>query len=111
MSKRTFDRKIGELEALRAGTDRAATREQLAKALRDRNNYLVARGAALAADLKLEDLIPELLAAFERFFVDPLKTDPHCLAKHAIARALKALGYRDAQPFLRGIVHVQLEPT
>jgi HEAT repeat protein len=111
MSKRTFDRKIEELEALRSAVDQASTRAQLGKALRDRNNYLVAKGAALAADLKLEDLIPELLAAFERFFTDPVKTDPHCLAKHAIAKALKALGYRDAQPFLRGIVHVQLEPT
>src|SRR5438105_14713012 len=111
MSKRTFDRKIGELEALRAGKDRAATREQFAKALRDRNNYLVARGAAIAAELKLEELIPDLLQAFDRFFVDPVKTDPQCLAKHAIARALKELGHRDAEAYLRGIVHVQFEPV
>src|SRR5258708_3133680 len=111
MSKRTFDRKIEELEALRSAADLASTRAQLGKALRDRNNYLVAKGAAMAAELKFEELIPDLLAAFERFFADPVKTDPQCLAKHAIAKALKGLGCRDAQPYLRGIVYVQLEPS
>lgn len=111
MSKRTFDRRIEELEALRSAADLASTRAQLGKALRDRNNYLVAKGAAIAAELKFEELIPDLLAAFERFFADPVKTDPQCLAKHAIAKALKVLGHRDAQPYLRGIVYVQLEPA
>jgi len=111
MSKRTFDRKIEELEALRSAADLASTREQLGKALRDRNNYLVAKGASIAAELNLEDLIPDLLAAYERFFVDPAKTDPQCLAKNGLAKALKALGHRDAQAYLRGIVHVQLEPA
>jgi hypothetical protein len=111
MSKRTFDRKIEELEALRSAADLAATRERLGKVLTDRNNYVVAKGAAITAELKFAEMIPDLLAAFDRFFVDAAKTDPQCLAKHAIAKALKELGYRQAQPYLRGIVHVQLEPA
>jgi HEAT repeat protein len=111
MSKQVFERKINELEALRSASDSAATREQLSKALKDRNNYLVSKAAALVAELKHEELIPDLLMAFDRFFVDPVKLDPHCSAKNAIAKALKELRHRDPEPYLRGIVHVQFEPA
>jgi hypothetical protein len=109
-AKQAFARKIEALQALRSA-DGATARTELAKALRDRNNYLVARAAALVADLAAEDLIPQLLQAFERFFVDPAKSDPQCLAKHAIAKALRDLGHRDANTFLRGVAYVQLEPA
>jgi HEAT repeat protein len=110
MPKRVLDRKLEALEALRSASDTASTREHLRTALKDRNNYLAARAAAIAAALRLEELIPDLLAAFDRFFVDPLKSDAKCLAKNAIARALKDLGHRGAPAYVRGMTHFQFEP-
>ena len=101
---RNFDRKIEALQALRRSSDPEATRDELRKALDERNSYLVARAATIIAELNLADLIPDLVAAFERFFVDPVKSDPRCLAKTAIANALKDLGERDPEPYVRGIV-------
>ncbi len=111
MSKQAFEKKIEALEALRSASDPAAVPGELRKALRDRNNYLVSKAAELASDLKQDDLIPELITAFDRFMTDPVKSDPQCWAKNAIAKALKNLGHRDAPVFLRGIAHVQPEPV
>ncbi|HEY2596466.1 MAG TPA: HEAT repeat domain-containing protein [Chloroflexota bacterium] len=110
MAQKAFDRKIEALDALRASTDAGATRQQLRKALTDRNNFLVARAAEIAADHRFEDLIPDLLATYDRFFVDPAKSDPHCLAKLALARSLHDLGHHGADAYVRGVTHVQLEP-
>ncbi len=107
MSKQAFNAKLKALEDVRGSSGR----EQLRKALRDRNNYLVARAAEITADLGFDDLLPDLLAAFDRFFVDAARTDPQCLAKAALARALRHLGHHGAPAYLRGIQHVQLEPT
>jgi HEAT repeat protein len=111
MSKQAFDKKIEALEALRSDTASAAPGDRVRKALRDRNNYIVSKAATLAGDLGLSELIPDLLSAFDRFLIDPVKSDPQCWAKNAIAKALKDLGHHDAGVYLRGIAHVQLEPV
>jgi hypothetical protein len=72
---------------------------------------LVSKAAALVAGKRLSELIPELVAAFERFLADPVKSDPQCWAKTAIARALRDLEHDDPAVFLRGISHIQLEPV
>jgi len=56
-------------------------------------------------------LFPELLAAFDRFFTDPVETDPQCWAKNSLARTLAALECQDAAIFLRGMLHAQFEPV
>jgi HEAT repeat protein len=111
MSRQTFNKKLEALEALRSGINSVAVRQQLREALADRNNYVVSRAAVIAAELRCEDLLPDLLTAFDRFFVDAEKSDPRCLAKNELATALRQLGHRGADAFLRGMVHVQLEPT
>ena len=113
MSHRAFDQKLAALDALRYATeaDSHTVREHLRKALRDRNNYVVARAASVCADLHLDELIPDLLTAYERFFVEASKSDPRCLAKNAIASTLRNLAYHVADPYARGIRHVQFEPT
>jgi HEAT repeat protein len=110
VSKRAFEEKIREVERLRSAPG-ADARAALAKALRNRNNYLVSKAAAVVSDLQLADLIPELVAAFDRFLEDGVKSDPQCWAKVAVAKALKELGHRDAGVFLRGAGHVQMEPV
>jgi len=106
MSKQAFDAKIAALEALR-GVPLDA-QEPLRRALRDRNNFLVSKAAAMAGDLFVSALIPDLLAAFDRTLVDP---DPQCWAKNAIAKALKELAHHDADVYLKGLSHIQMEPV
>ena len=44
--------------------------------------------AALAGELRLEALLPEIMKAYGRFFGDdPKKVDPQCWAKTALAKA------------------------
>ena len=111
MPRQAFERKVEGLESIRAVPDADVRKEQLKKALRERNNFLVARAATIAADLQLDELIPDLLDAYGRFFVDAAKSDPQCLAKHALAQTLHSLGHHGADAYVRGIGHVQLEPA
>jgi hypothetical protein len=108
--KRRFEEQLGALEQLRQ-QPREAALKPLRKALAQRSNYLVAKAADLSRDLHLTELIPDLVAAFDRFFVNPLKTDPQCWAKNAISKALAALEYEEADVYLRGMRHIQLEPV
>src|SRR5262249_35118277 len=54
--------------------------------------------------------VPDLLAAYPQFLMDPVRRDPHCIAKGAIARALVELDCEDVDFFLEGIRYRQLEP-
>lgn len=113
MSKRPFDQKLEALDALRASPppDTAAFTSSIAKSLADRNNFVVSKAAALAADFHHPTLIPDLLTAFDRFMQDPAKSDPQCWAKNAVVKALKDLGHTDAAVYLRGMRHIQMEPV
>ena len=108
--KRRFEEQLAALEQLRREPPPAAV-GPLRKALTHRSNYIVAKAADLVREFRLPELIPELLAAFDRCFADPIKTDPQCWAKNAISRALAALDFQDATVFLRGMRHHQLEPV
>lgn len=111
-----FERELAELDALRdallsgAAAD-AAVIEQLRRALAVRNNFLVSKAAKLVADAEISALLPEVLAAFERFFMDAAKSDPQCWAKNALSKALVKLEHRGKDAYLRGIRHHQLEPV
>jgi len=94
--QRGFDAELAALEGLSdamksgAALDGSAV-EQLRNALHNRNNFLVSKAAKLVADAEVAALLPEVLAAYERFFVDAAKTDPKCWAKEALAKALVKL--------------------
>jgi HEAT repeat protein len=107
--KEAFERKLEALTALRSWPQEAA--EPLRKALKDRSNYLVSKAAALVGELRLTELIPDLVMAFDRFLIDAAKSDSQCWAKTAIVKALKDLNHDDPAVFLRGLEHVQLEPV
>src|SRR5271165_1399386 len=108
-AKRSFEDQLAALDALRQQAPEAAT-APLRKALGHRNNYVVAKAADLIREFDLAELIPDMPPAFDRFFSDPVKTDPQCWAKNALSRALAALEHEDAAVFLRGMRHIQLEP-
>jgi HEAT repeat protein len=107
---RDVEQQAADLESLRSATPDVAT-ASLRKALQHRNNYLVSKAAKLIADLSLTELIPDLATAFARFLDNPIKTDPQCWAKNAIAKALASLEYQEHGLFLQGMRHVQLEPV
>ncbi len=112
MSQRpTLEDRLSRLSELLAEPDIGVVRRQLAKALGDRSHHLVARAAKISAELGLEELAGELVEAFDRFMVDPSRTDKGCVAKSAIARALVDLEVIEDDVYLRGVRHKQLEPS
>jgi len=108
--KRSFEEQVAALDALRQQPEEARV-EPLRKALAHRNNFIVAKAADLVRDFRIAELTPELLAAFDRFFDNPVKIDPQCWAKNGLSRALAALEHQDAEIYLRGMRHVQMEPV
>lgn len=111
MPARKIEQELDQLNALRSGPPGETRILALRKALRDRVNLVVAKAAAITAELGMADLLPDLEKAFERFFQDPVRTDPQCWAKNAISKTLKDLGYAESPLFLRGLYHVQMEPV
>ncbi|MGC1450968.1 MAG: HEAT repeat domain-containing protein [Candidatus Sulfotelmatobacter sp.] len=109
-AKRAFEDQITALDALRQHPEEARV-EPLHKALGHRNNFIVAKAADLVREFRLAKLTPDLFQAFARFFENPAKTDAQCWAKNALSRALAALEYQEAEVFLRGMRHIQMEPV
>jgi hypothetical protein len=115
-SSRGFDKELAELDALKsallseADPDKNAV-DYLRKTLAHRNNFLVSNAAKLAADADLVALLPDVIAAFDRFFIDATKSDPQCWAKNALSKALVKLGHRTKDEYLRGMRHHQMEPV
>ena len=108
--KKAFEAQLAALDALRQAPQHTRI-PSLRKALAHRNNFIAAKAANLAHEFRLQELLPDLLNAFGHFFENPEKTDPQCWAKNAIARALAAFEHQDAEIFLRGMRHIQMEPV
>lgn len=102
---------MAALDALKGRELDAEALSAVKQALASRNNFIVAKAARLAEDNFLKDLLPDLLAAFDRFFIHPEKSDPQCWAKNAVSRALSRLECRDKDVFLRGLRYQQWEPV
>lgn len=107
----TVEAQLARLAELKNASDPNASLHEIRKALSSKTNLLVAKAADLANAMRVSDLDEPMHAAFDRFMHKPTSTDKGCLAKTALARALYELGINDAELFLRGIHHVQLEPV
>lgn len=83
----------------------------LRQAIGSRYGVAAAQAAQLVAEFTIEPLVPDLVAAFQRFMVKPQESDPGCRAKQAIADALYHLNYGEETLFLQGIRHIQKEPV
>lgn len=111
MPARNVERELEDLSALRNVGDAESRARALAKALKNKVNVVVAKSAKLTAEFELKNLVPDLCTTFERLLIDPVKTDPQCWGKNAIAKALKDMGHDESAIFLKGVHHVQLEPV
>jgi hypothetical protein len=96
--KRNFDAALATLEALREASPEAAEPE-LAKALNLRNNFLVAKGAAVTLHHRLTGLTPNLAAAFPRFLESSAKSDPSARPRTLSPRPLPRLNTRIQNSF------------
>src|SRR5947209_2614854 len=111
MAHRRVEEDVERLSRLREQGPGPATTAALRKALADRVGLVAGKAAKLAAELRIEEAIPDLLQAFDRFFEKPAERDPQCWGKNAIAKALTELDYRQSAPYLRGARHIQMEPV
>jgi HEAT repeat protein len=108
---RTLEGRLAALNELRDDPTSLEATKALDRALESKISFLVARAAEIIRDHELDTFDASLARAFERFMVDPEKTDKGCKAKIAIAEALQRAGYNDDAVFLRGLRHTQLEPV
>lgn len=109
--RRPIEDKLADLRALQDESDPATRACAIRAALGDRSYRVVAKGAKLASEGSLDELVPELVAAYRRFLDNPLKSDPNCVAKEAIVRALVRVEYDDAEFFRQGLDYRQHEPV
>jgi hypothetical protein len=107
MRKDTLRRKLQRVEALSSLDDAGALRMGLQSALHDDSNVIVAKAAVVAANRYVTDIVPDLLAAYDRLFVNGPQVDRSALGKQAIVQALKDLDYRDPAPFSRGLQYYE----
>lgn len=87
----------------------AAGRKQLREALASKVGLLVASAAKHVETASLDDLVPELIDAFEQLCEQGPRRDPGCRGRVAIARTLHALNHWEDRVFVAGLSIVQLE--
>jgi len=102
---------LERLGRLRVDPTSTKSLAELRAALADRSPHVAAKAAQIAGEHEITAVTRELAAAFERFLLNPVKSDPGCVAKAAIVDALQRMGAPEPSVFLRGIRHVQLEPV
>lgn len=108
---RALEQTLAELSRIRQEPASPVSIAALRAVIKSKASHAVAKAAEIVAELEIADLKDELTAAFERLLVDPVKNDPTCAAKTAIADALYRMGADEPLIFLRGIRHVQMEPV
>jgi HEAT repeat protein len=107
----SLDDKLAALRSLRGQVLTPEDKIELRKRVGDRSNLVVAAAAGLAGENSLVELAPDLVAAFDRFLVNPLKDDKLCRAKIAVIQALDKIEYQQSDVFLKAARHVQFEPV
>jgi HEAT repeat protein len=110
-ARESLDDKLAALRSLRGQKLTEAQKVELRKRLGDRSNLVVAAAAVIAGESPLVELARDLVAAFDRFLISPLKDDKLCRAKIAIIKALDGMEHQDPDVFEKAARHVQLEPV
>jgi HEAT repeat protein len=106
---RGTEAKLNRLQALRRDAPAPNHVPELRQALADSSNLVAAEAAEIVAERNLGELAIDLVAAFDRFMIDPEETDKLCRAKLAITDALNKIEYDEERVFLDGVRHVQFE--
>jgi HEAT repeat protein len=91
--------------------DSEALRRELKQVLEDKSPHVVARATKLIREREITEFCPTVEANFERFTIEPTKSDKGCFAKTAIIKCLVQLEQGSAEIFLRGLHTVQMESS
>ncbi|MFZ0544239.1 MAG: hypothetical protein WAM60_02290 [Candidatus Promineifilaceae bacterium] len=110
-SKQRFQRKAADLSALAHKSLTEDDVVEIQSVLLGSNNYLAAQAAGVIGKQGLDDLLPDLLAAYDFFMDDPVRRDKGCLAKTAVVKALVALNGYEERLYLDGVHYRQMEPV
>jgi hypothetical protein len=111
VKRRSLEEALLALRRVRQAPEAEESRRELRTVIAGEGSLAVARAAALVGELGLESLVPDLVAAFPRFFEDPVRADPGCSAKTAIVLALRRLEREERPLYRRAAGHVQKEPV
>lgn len=113
MAKRTsaLQAQLAAVRALRSEFDTTSAIPQLRNFLSASSNQLVAEAALICGEFGLLELEDDLVRAFHRLRAQPLKSDPTCVGKTAIAEALVAMEAYQEALYLEGVGYVQPEPV
>jgi HEAT repeat protein len=109
---RDLEATLASLSRLREDPHTAAALAELRHALSGKSSHAATKAAQIIGEFEIAEIMPDLLGSFDRFLVQPEKSDPGCAAKTAIAEAAYRIGAVEAEAiFLRGVAHVQMEPV
>lgn len=103
LSKKAFE---DIYKALGPSLEAENAREPVERALVSQDPHLCRRAGKAIEELGLTGFEDLILPAYDALFGN---ADPGCLAKIALARALDFMDFEGAEPFLRGVNHVQPE--
>lgn len=107
---RKLEQLLAQLDPVRRDPHAPESTIALQQILASKYPFAVAQAAKIVGEAERYDLIPDLVAAFERCMTKPVETDPGCTAKLKIVDALYRMEYSNEALFLRGIRHIQPEP-
>jgi HEAT repeat protein len=111
VKRRRLEETLAALRHVRENPETDESHQELRRVLSAEGSHAVARAAALVGEAGIGALVPDLVAAFPRFFAGLPKSDPGCSAKTAIVEALRRLEHDEPALYRRGAAHVQMEPV
>ncbi len=109
--RKSTESQLAELAAVEQDPTTEAATISLGAAFGSRSNFVVARAAEIVAEWQLTGFGPEMSEAFRQHMIDPLRRDPTCVAKLALAEAGVQTGTLGETVYLAGLAHRQLEPV
>ncbi len=106
-----IEKALNQLGELRGQASPEVVTRELRSHLRARSNLVVAKAAKIAGELRVSELVPDLVAAFQRLMTNPQQLDKRCAAITEIVAALYEMDYREPEIYLQGLRHVQREAS
>ena len=107
----SLEASLDRLAQIRKGAVGAAEVAELRAFVAGKHSHAVAAAAEIAGEHGLDEFRPLLSDAFHRLMDNPIKRDPGCRGKAAIAQTLHQLDAPEAEVYLAGVSFQQLEPV
>jgi HEAT repeat protein len=99
--------KLARIQAMRNQPCTSETTLELRRYLADGSSVIVAEAAKIIRERAVPEMAGDLVAAFDRFMIDPEESDKQCRAKFEIVETLNRLEYAGTDVFVCGVTHRQ----